>query len=72
MVANYVGERFLNKRNTALAPAYTTWSAGIGYRFEAWEIRLDGENLNDTRPPVAESELGDAPVLPIARASRRG
>ncbi len=70
VVANYVGERFLNKRNTALSPAYTTWSAGIGYRFEAWEIRLDGENLNDTRPPVAESELGDAQYyrLPARRA----
>ncbi|MEO6192237.1 MAG: TonB-dependent receptor [Thermoanaerobaculia bacterium] len=70
VVANYVGERFLNKRNTALSPDYTTWSAGIGYRFEAWEIRLDGENLNDTRPPVAESELGDAQYyrLPARRA----
>ncbi|HEV2851858.1 MAG TPA: TonB-dependent receptor [Thermoanaerobaculia bacterium] len=60
VLANYVGERFLNKRNTALAPDYTTWSAGLGYRFNTWEVRLDGENLNDTRPPVAESELGDA------------
>jgi len=60
VLANYVGERFLNKRNTAVAPDYTTWSAGLGYRFGTWEVRLDGENLNDTRPPVAESELGDA------------
>ena len=60
VVANYVGDRFLNKRNTALAPSYTTWAAGIGYRSGTWEVRLDGENLNDTRPPVAESELGDA------------
>ncbi|HZI93191.1 MAG TPA: TonB-dependent receptor [Patescibacteria group bacterium] len=58
--ANYVGSRFLNKRNTALAPAYTTWSAGAGYRRDAWEIRLDGYNLNNRRPPVSESELGDA------------
>ena len=56
----YVGDRFLNKRNTALAPSYETWAAGIGYRFPRWEIRLQGENLNDTRPPVSESELGDA------------
>jgi iron complex outermembrane receptor protein len=60
VVANYVGERFLNKRNTALSPDYTTWSASLGYRFNAWELRLEGENLNNTRPPVAESELGDA------------
>ncbi|HKV11933.1 MAG TPA: TonB-dependent receptor [Thermoanaerobaculia bacterium] len=60
VVANYVGERFLNKRNTALASDYTVWGAGIGYRFPSWEIRLDGDNLGDTRPAVAESELGDA------------
>jgi iron complex outermembrane receptor protein len=56
----YVGDRFLNKRNTALAPSYETWAAGIGYRFPRWSIRLQGENLDDVRPPVAESELGDA------------
>jgi iron complex outermembrane receptor protein len=56
----YVGDRFLNKRNTALAPSYETWAAGIGYRFPRWSLRLQGENLNDVRPPVAESELGDA------------
>ncbi|HKI02036.1 MAG TPA: TonB-dependent receptor [Thermoanaerobaculia bacterium] len=60
VVANYVGDRFLNKRNTALAPDYTTWGAGLGYRFSTWEVRVDGENLDDARPPVAESELGDA------------
>ncbi len=58
--ANWVGSRFLNKRNTALAPDYLTWSAGIGYRLRNVEIRLDGWNINDQRPPVAESELGDA------------
>jgi outer membrane receptor protein involved in Fe transport len=57
---SYVGDRYLNMRNTALAPSYGTWAAGIGYRFDRWEIRLQGENLNDTRPPVSESELGDS------------
>ncbi len=73
VVANYVGDRFLNKRNTALTPSYTTWSVSAGYRFANWEIRLTGENLNDTRPPVAESELGDAQyyILP-ARTFRLG
>lgn len=59
-VVDFVGDRFLTKRNTAKAESYTTWSAGVGYRFRAGELRLDGHNLNDTRPPVAESELGDA------------
>lgn len=58
--ANWVGSRFLNRRNTALAPDYLTWSAGLGYRMRSVEIRLDGYNLNDQRPPVSESELGDA------------
>ena len=59
-MVNYVGERFLNKRNTALASSYTTWSAGLGYKLARGEIRVDGRNLNNVRPPVAESELGDA------------
>ncbi len=59
-LGSYTGDRFLNKRNTALAEAYTTWAAGIGYRIGRSELRLDGENLTDERPPIAESELGDA------------
>jgi iron complex outermembrane recepter protein len=57
---NYVGDRWLNQRNTAPGKAYTTWSAGIGYRMARGELRVDGRNLNDVRPPAAESELGDA------------
>lgn len=57
---NYVGERYLNKRNTALAPAFDTYSAGIGWRLDAWRFSVVGENLTDERDPVAESELGDA------------
>jgi iron complex outermembrane receptor protein len=73
LVANYVGERFLNKRNTALAPDYTTLSAGLGYRFGSWEIRADGDNLTDERDPVAESELGDAQYYRLpARSFRLG
>jgi outer membrane receptor protein involved in Fe transport len=57
---NRTGERFLNKRNTALAPAFDLWAAGLGYRFASWEVRVDGFNLTDERDPIAESELGDA------------
>jgi outer membrane receptor protein involved in Fe transport len=57
---NVVGSRYLDRRNTALAAAYTTVSAGIGYRTRRWELRLDGSNLNNQRPPVSESELGDS------------
>jgi outer membrane receptor protein involved in Fe transport len=56
----HVGSRFLNKRNTALAPGYTTLAAALGWRFKRYEVRVDGTNLTDRRDPVAESELGDA------------
>jgi len=59
-VASYVGSRYLNKTNTAVADAYTLLDAGVGYRFDQWRVRLDGYNLTDARDPVAESEIGDA------------
>lgn len=57
---NYSGDRYLNKRNTALAPAFTTIDGGIGYRTAAWEFRVDGRNLGDRRDAISESEFGDA------------
>jgi iron complex outermembrane recepter protein len=60
VVANYVGSRYLNKSNTVTADAYTVLDSGVGYRFGAWQVRIDGYNLTNVREPVAESELGDA------------
>ncbi|MGA8276873.1 MAG: TonB-dependent receptor [Rhodanobacteraceae bacterium] len=60
LVADYVGKRWLDKRNRSIAGAYTTVDAGIGYAWDRWELRADGYNLSDRRDPVAESELGDA------------
>jgi iron complex outermembrane receptor protein len=60
VAVRYVGSRYLNKRNTALAEAYTTLDAALGWRSGRYEARLDARNLTDERPPVAESELGDA------------
>lgn len=57
---NYAGNRYLNKRNTALAGPFTTVDAGIGFRTGQYELRLDGRNLGDRRDPIAESEFGDA------------
>ncbi|HEY0557370.1 MAG TPA: TonB-dependent receptor [Thermoanaerobaculia bacterium] len=73
LTANYVGSRVLDEQNEILAPSYTTVSAGIGYRSGPWQVRLDGQNLNDTRPPVSQSELGDGQyyLLP-ARTFRLG
>ncbi len=60
IVWHYVGKRYLNKTNTSVAGAYATVDAGIGYRFDRWELHVDGYNLSNRRDPVAESELGDA------------
>ena len=57
---NYSGDRYLNKRNSALAPSYTTFDAGLGYRMNDVELRVDGKNLGDRRDAVSESEFGDA------------
>ncbi len=57
---NYVGQRYLDRRSTAPSSSYNTWSAGLGYRRGRNELRVDGRNLSNTRPPVSESELGDA------------
>ena len=59
-VVKYIGDRYLNKRNTALAAPFTTIDVGVGYRFARWEVRADGHNLTDRRDAVSESELGDA------------
>ena len=59
-IADWIGERWLNKRNTALANDYITWSAGVGYRTKNWDLRADCANINDQRPPISESELGDS------------
>jgi iron complex outermembrane receptor protein len=57
---NYTGDRYLNKQNTALAPAFSTIDLGVGYRRRRAELRLDGRNLSNRRDAVAESEFGDA------------
>jgi iron complex outermembrane recepter protein len=60
LIVKYAGDRYLNKRNTALAPGFVTVDMGIGYRVDRYEVRLDGRNLGDARDPISESELGDA------------
>jgi iron complex outermembrane receptor protein len=59
LVVDHIGDRFLNKRNTARAGGYNTVAASLGYRSERCEWRLTGTNLGDRRDPVAESELGE-------------
>ena len=70
-MVGYVGSRFLDKRNRAKADPYTTWDAGVGYRWSSWQLRADGRNLGDARDPVAESELGDAQYYLLPARSYR-
>ncbi|MEP6679434.1 MAG: TonB-dependent receptor, partial [Betaproteobacteria bacterium] len=73
VTASYTGNRYLNKRNTALAAPFTVLDAGIGYRMERAELRLDGRNLGDRRDAVSESEFGDAQYYRMpARSIRAG
>src|SRR5262249_39905223 len=69
--ASYTGDRFLDEENEAKAPSFTTWAAGVGYRFGKYALRLDGTNLSDERVPVSISEFGDGQVYILpARAYR--
>ena len=38
VIVKYAGDRFLNKRNTALAPPFTTVDIGMGYRLARCEL----------------------------------
>ncbi|MEZ5320442.1 MAG: TonB-dependent receptor, partial [Vicinamibacterales bacterium] len=60
IVIKYTGDRYMDKRNRALADAFTTLDIGVGYRFDRYELRLDGRNLTDARDVISESEVGDA------------
>ncbi len=60
VIVKYAGDRYLNKRNTAIAQPFTTVDLGVGYRRDRWELRLTGSNLGNRRDPISESELGDA------------
>ena len=59
-VVRYVGSRYFDPENSVSTPAYTTYDLGVGYRFMGWTLSLQGRNLNDTRPPISNSELGDS------------
>ncbi|MGE5624838.1 MAG: TonB-dependent receptor [Bacillota bacterium] len=60
VILRYVGSRYFDPENSVSTPAYTTWDAAVGYDFGNWSLDLQGRNLNDTRPPVSNSELGDS------------
>ncbi len=57
-VARYVGRRFLDEENVAPVSGYTTVHLSLGYRFDRYQLTLEGANLTDQRPPVTSSEFG--------------
>ena len=59
VIANYAGERKLNKRNTAHAGGYTTVDASLGWQFQRVGFNVNGYNLTDRRVPISESELAN-------------
>lgn len=66
VLAHYTGQRYFDPENTVSTPAFWTYDASIGYRFDRWTLRLEGRNLNNARNPVSNSELGNSEsyVLP--------
>ena len=58
LVGNFVGRRFLDEENTAPVGGYATLATTVGYRHDAWDVRLEGTNLTNRRPPVTASEFG--------------
>ena len=56
---NVVGRRYLDLANTAVAGAYATLDAGLGYRWGLYSLAVNATNLTDERPPVTASEFGD-------------
>ena len=71
---NYVGSRYLNKRNTALAESYSTLAALVGWRHGRYEVRLSGRNLTDsaTRSRRASSATRSTTGSSRATSSWRG
>jgi len=68
---NWVDQRFLDEVNANFAPSYGTVSAGVGYVFERFAVRVEGFNLNDQRAPVSLSELGGGQVYLLPARSVR-
>ena len=58
VVAQYIGRRFLDEENTATVGGYVNLSATAGYRYEGYQVRVEGTNLTNRRPPVSASEFG--------------
>ena len=54
------GIRPYTRRNSAYAPAFYEWDAGVSWENEWLRLSFTGRNLGDDRHVVTESELGDS------------
>ena len=54
------GIRSYDRRNSAYAPAFYEWDAGVSWENDWLRLSFTGRNLGDDRHVVTESELGDA------------
>ena len=64
--ANFVGRRYLDLANRAMTGGYTRIDGSIGYRFATASLTLNLYNLSGKRPPVTQSEFGDASYYLLA------
>ena len=60
VIGGFVGRRYLDLANAAPTGGYTTVAASAGYRFGRYDVLVASTNLSDARPPVTQSEFGDA------------
>jgi iron complex outermembrane receptor protein len=65
LVANYVGNRFLDKQNAIEAGSYITVDGTLGYALRKYLISVNGYNLTNRRDPVLGSELGEGQLYPL-------
>ena len=73
LVAKYVGDRYLNRLNTASALNYTTVDGQVGYALGKYTLALNAYNLTNRRDVAAGSEFGESSfyLLPARRVSLR-
>ncbi|MBL6750850.1 MAG: TonB-dependent receptor [Nevskia sp.] len=72
VVANYVGNRFLDPANSAPAASYITVDATLGYRWRQYFAAVHGYNLSDRRDAVTNSEFGESSFYRLPARSVMG
>lgn len=58
LITDYVGRRYLDELNGAVAGGYTKLDATLSYRFGRCRLGVEASNVTNRRPPVTASEFG--------------